>query len=87
MVHNHVQIGNKNLSEDFPTEEEPVQLPQVEHFPETENDPGIRPDVKDLTAPEIRHLVAYGHEVLRDQEVNDIRERFIATLQPSSRTT
>ena len=80
-------MGNKNLSEDFSTEEDSVQLPQVEHFPETENDPGIRPNVKDLTAPEIRHLVAYGHEVLRDQEVNDIRERFIATLQPPSRTT
>ena len=55
----------------------------MEQPPEAEDDPGIRPDVRRLTAPEIRHLVAYGFEVLSDQEVNDIRERFMATLQPS----
>ena len=49
---------------------------------EAEDDPGIRPDVRRLTAPEIRHLVAYGFEVLSDQEVERIRAEFMATLQP-----
>jgi hypothetical protein len=83
LVDNHVQTGSESESEDSSTDEEPAQLPRVEQLPEAEDDPGIRPDVRRLTAPEIRHLVAYGFEVLSDQEVNDIRERFMATLQPS----
>ena len=80
LVDNHVQTGSESESEDSSTDEEPAQLPRVEQLPEAEDDPGIRPDVRRLTAPEIRHLVAYGFEVLSDQEVNDIRERFMATL-------
>jgi hypothetical protein len=83
---NQVQTEEESESEASSTDEEPAQLPRVEQLPEQEDDPGICSDVKRLTAPELRHLVAYGCEVLSDQEVNDIRERFMASLQPSMNT-